>query len=521
MRRARILGSLKFGGINPPAYKAASLRSRIMPTPMPAELVLGLQQHQGARSLPSVETGQRVLKYQRIASAADQSSLNLHAPTSGKITAIDRSIDCFGEGQHQQAIVLEPDGKDECEPIEKPGDFNSLSREEIIERIEAAGICGMGGAGFPSARKLRTALHSDTEFLLINAAECEPYISCDEALLRERAEMVISGAEVLRAACGARETMIVIESDKQAAIDAVREAIQDSEVALKLVRPRYPAGEERQLFRSVTGIELPRANRPPDARGLVFNAATAAAAHTAVIEGKPCISRIVTLTGAPLQTPKNFDVPIGTAISHLLNLCGADSHSYLDTIIGGSLMGNYLPDTESPVSKTTNCIIATSASEFSDPGPELACIRCGYCATVCPTHLLPQTLLQFAIAGDLESAEEYGLADCIECGACAHVCPSNIPLVQHYRATKAAIVCETVNRQTSKHRQQRFQLWQYRQKKLVEHKKETRKTRPEPGKEQTSLSDPDTGESFSRERARDEIAAAVARVKQKRTGKAD
>lgn len=513
----RIVRSLKFGGIEPPGFKSSSLRSRIMPTPIPEQLVLPLQQHQGEAAAACVEVGERVLKYQLVAKGEQGKSLNLHAPTSGRITATDLEFDYFGEKQVQRTITLEPDGKDEARESIENNETENLDQPEMVARIEAAGICGMGGAGFPSAEKLKACSHQETDFLLINAAECEPYISCDEALLRERAELVVKGAEFLAIACKAKQTLVVIEADKEDAVTALIESLRGSEVSLKLVAPSYPAGEERQLLYGATGIELARAQHPPDVNCLVFNAGTAAACYAAIAEGKPCISRIVTLTGTPLRTPKNFEVLIGTPISHLLALCGIDQHAHVDTIVGGSLMGKYLPATSLPVCKTTNCVITTSVTNFPDPEPELACIRCGYCATACPTHLLPQQLLQFAKARELELAEQYGLADCIECGACAYVCPSKIPLVQYYRAAKEEIMIDAQARQHNEHRRQRFQLWQYRQKKQREAKKATR-TAHTTGAETVEQT---TKETFSRTQAREEIAAAVARVRKKRSGETD
>ena len=510
--------SLASGSIRPPANKAETLRSRIMPTPIPEQLLLPLQQHQGMAADVCVQVGERVRKYQLLASSRDKSCVPIHAPSSGEIIAIDTEIDLYNTGHRQICISLHCDGQDEALELhgERVEDHRSLSREQLLSRIESAGLCGMGGAGFPVAQKLAAGRKNGIDKLLINAAECEPYISCDEALLRERASSVIRGAEMLRDACEANEAVIAIEADKSDAIAALRTALVDSDLKLELVSPRYPVGEERQLLYNAMGIKLSRGDLPVDAGILVFNAGTAAAVCHAVIENRPCISRIVSVSGAPLRTPKNFDVLIGTPVAHLLALCGIDQEQHRQTIIGGSLMGKYLADTSYPICKTSNSVIATSEAEFPQSElqpPELACIRCGYCADACPENLLPQQLLVYTKAEQFERASNYGLADCIECGACAYVCPSKIPLVQYYRSAKESIAREQDRRESGKQWQQRFQVWQYRHKKNTESNKDSKKA--------AATASDSTPNEFSRQQAREEIAAAVARVKQKRSRKKD
>ncbi|MCG8412845.1 MAG: electron transport complex subunit RsxC, partial [Pseudomonadales bacterium] len=427
---------VKFGAIKPPPHKLESLRSRIMPTPLPERLVLSLQQHQGDASIPCVEVGDKVLKFQTIAIANSESSLNLHAPTSGKILSVEQSQSHSGNAAPEPCIVLECDGEDNPLEVSAIEDYRALEHDSLLQRIEDAGICGMGGAGFPTALKLRHGIARNIDQLVINAAECEPYISCDEALLRERAKEVIQGAEILQAACLASSCQLIIESNMNEAIDALRSEITGSSVQLKIVAPSYPAGDESQIVFAATGRETPSSGLPIDVGVVVLNAGTAAACMHGVSRGLPCISRVVTLTGTPLRTPKNFDVPIGTPISHLLTLCGIDKQSHQGTLAGGSLMGEPVHDLDSPIKKTNNCVVAMSTQEFPTQEPVLPCIRCGYCADACPAHLLPQQLLVFSKQQAVETLEDHGLFDCIECGACAYVCPSKIPLVQYYRSSK-------------------------------------------------------------------------------------
>lgn len=510
--------SLASGSIRPPANKAETLRSRIMPTPIPEQLVLPLQQHQGTAAKVCVQAGEQVRKYQLLASADNENSVPLHAPTSGKILAIDTEIDLYNTGHAQACISLQCDGKDEALDLteNRIEDHRLLSQEQLLARIESAGLCGMGSGGFPVAQKIAAGLKNGITSLLINGTECEPYISCDEALLRERASHVVRAAEILRDVSEADEAVIAIGSDKTDAINAMRTALADSELKLELVRPRYPVGEERQLIYSILGLKLSQGVLPVEAGVLVFNAGTAAAVCQAVIENQPCISRIVSVSGAPLRTPKNFEVLIGTPVSHLLALCGIDHEQHRRTIIGGSLRGKYLTDSSYPICKTSTSVIATSEQEFpaaDSEQTELACIRCGFCAAACPQNLLPQQLLLYAKAEQFERASSYGLADCIECGACAYVCPSKIPLVQYYRSAKETIAWEQDRRESSKQWQERFQFWQYRHKRNAEGKKDREKA--------ASSAIAASHSNFSRDQAREEIAAAVARVKQKRAGNKD
>ncbi len=500
---------VKLGAIKPPPHKLESLRSRIMPTPLPERLVLSLQQHQGDASIPCVEVGDKVLKFQAIAEANSESSLNLHAPTSGTILSVDQSL-VFSDSMTPEAcIVLECDGADNALKVSTTRDYRALEHEHLLQRIEEAGVCGMGGAGYPTALKLRHGISKNIDLLLINAAECEPYISCDEALLRERAKEVIQGAEIIQAACLANSCQLVIESNMNEAIDALRSEITGSSVQLKIVAPSYPAGDERQIVFAATGRETPSSGLPIDIGVVVVNAGTAAACLHAVSKGQPCISRVVTLAGSPLRTPKNFDVPIGTPISHLQTLCGMDEQSHQGTLAGGSLMGQPVLNLDLPIKKTSNCVVAMSAQEFPAQEPVLPCIRCGYCADACPAHLLPQQLLVFSKQQAVEALEDHGLFDCIECGACAYVCPSKIPLLQYYRSSKELMLLEAGVTARSSHWQQRFQYFQYRRKRVNQQRAE--------GKQSASDNSQQVEQEFSRDKAREEIAAAVARVKSKKS----
>lgn len=516
-----------FGGISTPAHKARSLRSRLMPTPIPDRLVLPLSQNREVDAIPVVKVGETVLKFQLLAEPGEPQGTALHAPTSGRISAIANALVADASSSQRLCIHLQSDGMDAAIDVEKVADYRALGHLQLLEKIEQAGICGLGGAGFATARKLSLSINQGVDLLIINAAECEPYISTDEALLRERAGDVVRGAEILQSISLTRRCVIAIEEDKKDAVEALVEALKTSSIELMTLASKYPAGGEKQIIQAVSGMETPTMQHPASIGVLVHNVGTAYAVYRAVACGEPCISRITTLTGAPLQTPKNFETLIGTPVSFLFDLCGIDSASHTGSIVGGSLMGIKLPNLDVPVLKTSNCLIAMSVSEFPAAAPELACIRCGFCATACPARLLPQQLYAFSRSQNYQQIEDHGLFDCIECGACAYVCPSSIPLVQYYRASKQEIRQIQASQQQSRHWQTRFQQHQYRIKRQQDQAQNFTpdNTATALNEQHSGTEEPDqqaiaevvkTG--FSRDLARQEIAAAVARVRARKAG---
>lgn len=504
------------GGIYPPACKTAALHSRIMPMPIPPVLTLPLLQYDNSLATPCVKVGDQVRKYECLTEPGNTWTVAVHAPTSGRITAIHEAQLAGAAGLHALCIELTTDGTDDAIAVQELTDFRALDRLQLLQRIAAAGICGMGGAGFPTAEKLRVASTRGTKLIIINGVECEPYICADQALLRERAAAVVLGADILRAACLAPRCVIAVKRDMTDAIAALREALTHSAIELLLVENKYPAGSERQLIETVTGWQVPTGKLPVDLGLLMLNAGTAYATQQAVMAGKPCVSRITTLTGGALRTPKNFEALIGTPVSFLLQLCGVDTQRHSRTILGGSLMGVGLTSSAVPVTATTNCLIAATAEEFPPATPEQACIRCGYCAEVCPARLLPQQLYNFARIHAREQLVEHGLPDCIECGACDYVCPSHIPLVQYYRAAKEGL---RDGQQQLRQRQNWRERFQFHQERSQREKERPRERRPAAS---TVASPPPNavGAGFSRTRAQEEIAAAVARAKAKQAGAA-
>ena len=514
----RVVGSSKLaGGIRPADHKQHTLRSVIMDSPIPATLTIPLQQHQGSPARPIVKRGDSVLKGQLLATATNQTSLPVHAPTSGVVINIQSSPYPDEFCSAQPAIELRTDGHDQWVELEPVRNWSKLPPADIVSLLQQAGICGLGGAGFPAHRKFLAG--ESTELLIVNGIECEPYITADQALLREYAEQVVAGARILLHTSGAKRCVIATESDKRDAIEALDVALEkllpESELELVKLTPRYPLGSEQQLIEAVTGKQIPSGKHAVDLGMLVFNAGTVKAVYDAIELGRPLISRVTTVCGDTLKTPKNFHVLVGTPVRFLLSLCGADSNRIDRLVVGGSLMGHALYNPDVPVIKTTNCLIAGSRLDFPPQPTARACIRCDFCSSTCPVSLMPQLLYQSLRSNRIDMAEQLGLADCIECGACAYICPSNIPLVQYYRAGKFELTLRQQQQQRSQYRKQRFES---RKQRLARDAAQRRGSRRRSVARPENPEVADSGlQTFSRDQARIEIADAVARVKARKT----
>ncbi|KKJ95023.1 electron transporter RnfC [Stutzerimonas stutzeri] len=465
------------GGIHPPEQKDLSNRTPIQPAPLPRRLVLPLAQHLGAPAEPCVTLGEQVLKGQQIAVASGFVSAPLHAPTSGVVSFIGPQPYPHVSGMLANAIVIDSDGEDKWIELQPRPDYRQLERPALLELIRQAGISGLGGAGFPTAVKLSPPPTQTIRTLIINGTECEPYITADDLLMREKAAELIAGIEILAHLIQPQEILIGIEDNKPEAIAAVRAAIGERPFTLKVFPTKYPSGGEKQLIQILTGEEVPSGGLPADIGMLCQNVGTCVAIHDAVLLGKPLISRITTLTGEALAKPMNVEVLIGTPVDELLAFAGLEPNRLNRLIMGGPMMGFSLPSLEVPVVKTTNCLLASTLEELPPPPPALPCIRCGDCAEACPVSLLPQQLHFFALGQEHEQLKAHNLFDCIECGACAYVCPSNIPLVQYYRAAKGEIRELEQKQQKAEHSKQRFELRQERLRRAEEQKEAERKAR--------------------------------------------
>ena len=428
------------GGVHPPEHKQESAVSPIRPVQMPDRLVLPLRQHIGSVGKLQVTVGDKVLKGQLLAAPEGMISAAVHAPTSGTITAIDQQMIPHASGLPDLCITLEADGEDRW--IDRqPLDYRHMEKARVIDALRLAGVVGLGGATFPSHVKLREDARHPVNTLILNGAECEPFITCDDRLMRERAAEIVHGIEIMQYLLDAGRCLVGIEDNKPEAAQAMREACAASAVPIDvvLVPTLYPGGGAKQLIKVLTGQEVPSGKLPTEIGVQCFNVATAYTVHRYLHYGEPVISRIVTVTGDVAQ-PGNFDVPLGMAVEELVKAAGGAGPDTRGFIMGGPMMGFNLPSPGVPVVKATNCIIASAPGLFPPPPPALPCIRCARCAEACPVSLQPQELYWFSKSQNLEKAREYRLFDCIECGCCSYVCPSRIPLVQYYRFAKSEII---------------------------------------------------------------------------------
>lgn len=439
MRRPRKLFSFH-GGVHPDGHKAESNATPIRTLPLLPRYVVPLRQHIGTPARPLVQVGDTVLKGQMIGGAEGYVSTAVHAPTSGRVTAIEPRAVPHPSGLFDLAIVIESDGEDSSIDMQ-PLDWRNLDPSALRNRIREMGLAGLGGAVFPSYIKLNPGAPRDggspIHTLILNGAECEPWITCDDRLMRERAEQVLEGARIMGHMLGARTVIVGVEDNKPEAIAALFQATGDG-IEIVAVPTCYPGGGGKQLAYTITGVEVPAGGLSTDVGIQVFNVGTAYSLYQAVMHGEPLISRVVTVTGHVAQ-PGNFEVRVGTPISDLIAAAGGALEGCNGEVVGGPMMGFDLMDLAAPVTKAVNCIIVKSPELFPTKPESLPCIRCGACARACPVELQPFEMYWFSRAKEFGKAQGYNLFDCIECGCCSYVCPSHIPLVDYYRFAKSEI----------------------------------------------------------------------------------
>lgn len=497
------------GGIHPAENKHQSVRSGIRSAGVPAQLILPLSQHIGAAARPVVTVGDYVLKGQVIAEAAGHVSATLHAPSSGRISGIEDRPIPHPSGLPAPCIVIDCDQQDLWTPHQGVADYRDCDASELLELISSAGIAGMGGAGFPTAVKLMGKPGRSVKTLIINGTECEPYITADDILMRERAADILEGVAILQHILQPEETLLGLEDNKPEAIAALREAAASaSHVEIVTFPTKYPSGGEKQLIEILTRKQVPAGGLPGDIGIVCQNVGTAVAVRDAVIYGRPLISRITTVTGDAVATPQNFEVLLGTPMQHLLDLAGLQPERCERLVMGGPMMGFTVTNPQAPIVKTTNCILAPTTAELPPPPPAQPCIRCGLCAEACPASLLPQQLFWFAQGKEFEKLEQHNLFDCIECGACSWVCPSHIPLVQYYRASKADILQQRRDHAKSEQARERFEARQTRLAQEDEEREAKRAARKAAAEKRTQLATQEGGE--------DPIQAAIDRAKAKK-----
>lgn len=429
------------GGVRPPKRKELAGRTPIEDALVPPELVLFLSQHIGAPSKALVKAGDPVKRGQKIAELGGPVSSALHAPTSGKVKAVEPRYQPV-LARMVDAIVIETDGAGQT--VEGLGpvatDLESLSRDKIIEIAKEAGIVGLGGAAFPTYVKININSGRTANTYLLNGSECEPYLTADERLMQEKSDDIVFGYRALMKASGAAHGIVCVESDLPEAIKAMSAAIASyKEMELAVIPCGYPAGGEKQLIKAVLGLEVPPPpGLPIDIGVLVSNVGTAYTLGRAIRTGLPLVERVVTVSGDAISRPGNFVTLIGTPVSYLIERAGGFVGTPGKVIMGGPMMGLALRDLSVPVLKGTSGIVVMTEKQ-AQVDPVLPCIRCGKCVEVCPMRLLPVWMAAYADNGYLDEAEKHRVMDCCECGACTYECPSRRPLVQSIRLAKAQI----------------------------------------------------------------------------------
>ncbi|MCW8093076.1 electron transport complex subunit RsxC [Alteromonas sp. ASW11-130] len=503
------------GGVHPPDEKSLSNTTNIQTLPLPDKIILPLRQHIGTEGSICVAEGEHVKKGQALTKSSHPYAVPIHASTSGIVREITRHVVAHPSGLSEDCIIIEPDGLDEWVKLTPIPHFQTLPQQTVVEAICDAGVAGMGGAGFPT--HIKTGNNKTIEFLIINGAECEPYITSDDRLMQEHAWQIRQGIDVLHHLISPTAVVIAIEDNKPDAIKALKIACQDKpEYLVVAVETKYPAGGEKQLIQMLTQREVPRHGLPADVGVLMFNVGTCFAVAGAIYEGKPLVERVVTVTGRAVEQPGNYWARLGTPVSHLLNHATyqVKKQSAPQIVMGGPMMGFTLSSMAVPIVKISNCLLAPAKGEASLNEHERACIRCGACADVCPASLLPQQIFWHAKAKELDKAQAYDLFDCIECGACAYVCPSEIPLVHYYRQAKAEIRLEKEEKSRAEKAKERFEA---RNARLIREKQE-REERHQKAKaaREAAIANKSKAATVDSNDAKDKVAAALARAKAKK-----
>ncbi|MCK5918661.1 MAG: electron transport complex subunit RsxC [Cocleimonas sp.] len=521
------------GGVHPEFQKEQSTTQPISPIKLPKRLIIPVQQHIGAPTEVLVSTGDTVYKGQLIAKMADgQLGAPIHAPSSGMIGKIEKQTVPSASALNALCIELELDGKDDWgeSQLEPYPDFARIDNETLVKRIEEAGLVGLGGAAFPSHVKIGSSAKHGIETLVINAAECEPYISCDDLLMRERTDELITGIRILLQLLKPQQCLVGIEDNKPEAISTMQRATKSLDnVHICAIPTLYPSGGEKQLIKILTGKEVPTGGIPLDLNVLCHNVATSYALYKAVVKGEPLISRILTITGDGVKQPQNIEALIGTPISDLIAQVGGYTSQAQRLIMGGPMMGIPLKNDNSPMVKASNCFLVASITSLQQAHsihasqPQMPCIRCGQCMQVCPAKLLPQQLYWHTQAKDFERVTEHNLNSCIECGCCDFVCPSHIPLVSYFRFAKSEIRAQDVAVKKSDLSRERHDFLEFRKEREKQERDEKRQKHKEAlqkKKAAMAAKKKATGEKEADDPKAAAIKAALARAKAKKTERA-
>ena len=431
------LGKLTFkGGIHIPDYKELTEAKSIEKAKEPKIVYISLHQHVGSACKPIVKVGDNVKVGQKIG----DTDTYLYAPVHSSVSGIVKEITSIysPDGWKNETVVIESDGRNELHESIKPNDYDRLSKEEKIQIIKEAGIVGLGGAGFPMHSKLMTSDDGTVDVAILNGAECEPYLNCDNRIMIEESEKVIFGLKAIMDIMGIKDGFIGVEDNKMEAIDILNQTIQDDNIRVAKVKTKFPQGDSYRLVDAITDRKVPKGGRTKDAQSIVSNVYTAYAVSDALLEGKPLYERAVTITGHGIKEPRNLLAKVGTPIGELIEQCGGFNGKPGKIIVGGPMTGYAQYSLDTPITKTTAAIIVYTEEE-AKPVKVLPCIRCGKCLSVCPAYLQPLFISAYALKNDMEKADQYDADACIECGSCSYICPSKRPLAESIRHAKKEI----------------------------------------------------------------------------------
>ena len=492
------------GGIHPPEMKSQSNQSPIQQSELAHDFYVPIKQHAGTAGNLLVKEGDYVLKGQPLTQGDGLRTLPVHAPTSGTVKFIGKHVAPHPSGLTEDMIHIQADGLDKWREQFPLEEFFTQPVEQLIDRIYQAGVAGLGGAVFPTAAKIQSA-EKKVKLLIINGAECEPYITCDDRLMRDYTDEMIEGIRILRYILRPEKVVIAVEDNKPEAIQAIQQSLHGAnDIELRVIPTKYPSGAAKQLIYLLTGMEVPSGGRSYDIGVLMHNVGTAFAIKRAVINDEPLIERVVTLTGDKISEKGNYWVRLGTPVDHLLAQVGYQYDERFPVFAGGPMMGLQLSDLNAPVTKLINCLLAPDHFEYGEPEPEQSCIRCSACSDACPVNLMPQQLYWYARSEDHQKSEEYSLKDCIECGVCAYVCPSHIPLIQYFRQEKAKIWEIKEKAKKAEEAKIRFEAKQAR----MEREEQERKARSQRAAEARR-------EELAKQKGEDPVKAALERLKAK------
>ena len=492
------------GGIHPPEMKSQSNQSPIQQSELAHDFYVPIKQHAGSAGNVLVKEGDYVLKGQPLTQGDGLRTLPVHAPTSGTVKFIGKHVAPHPSGLTEDMIHIQADGWDKWREQFPLEEFFTQPVEQLIDRIYQAGVAGLGGAVFPTAAKIQSA-EKKVKLLIINGAECEPYITCDDRLMRDYTDEMIEGIRILRYILRSEKVVIAVEDNKPEAIQAIQQSLHGAnDIELRVIPTKYPSGAAKQLIYLLTGMEVPSGGRSYDIGVLMHNVGTAFAIKRAVINDEPLIERVVTLTGDKISEKGNYWVRLGTPVDHLLAQVGYQYDERFPVFAGGPMMGLQLSDLNAPVTKLINCLLAPDHFEYGEPEPEQSCIRCSACSDACPVNLMPQQLYWYARSEDHQKSEEYCLKDCIECGVCAYVCPSHIPLIQYFRQEKAKIWEIKEKAKKAEEAKIRFEAKQAR----MEREEQERKARSQRAAEARR-------EELAKQKGEDPVKAALERLKAK------